>query len=287
MGIPYAEVIGDPIAHSKSPLIHKFWLEKVGLEGDYRATRVSANDLAAYAGQRRRDPLWCGANVTIPHKQSILRHVDETAHPAGAIGAVNAIVLKGSSEPMLIGHNTDATGFLDTLRSWPGMQRTYRTAHVIGTGGGAAAVAWALSSEGFLLIVYSRNPERGAAFRQLFTSPDMDLVQPLDSLGQEMAFDWGNRSDAADILVNATPLGMRGFPPLPISLSGLAPETLVYDLVYDPLETPLLEAARESGLPTLSGIDMLVAQAARAFELFFCQTAPREHDDELRELLTR
>jgi shikimate dehydrogenase len=287
MGIPYAEVIGDPIAHSKSPSIHKFWLEKLGLTYDYRARRVSAEDLPAYLEARREDTLWCGASITIPHKQAVLGHLDALTCPAGSIGAANVVTREGAANPRLIGHNTDAFGFLDTLRGWPGPEIQYRCASLIGTGGGAAAVAWALAQEEFQLIVYSRSDERGAAFRRRFAEPDVDFVQPFASLANDFSAEWGDRSQVADILVNATPLGMRGFPPLPVSLTRMPPGTLVYDLVYDPVETELLRSARERGYPVISGLDMLIAQAARAFALFFAEEAPRQHDDALKALLSR
>jgi shikimate dehydrogenase len=285
MGVPYAEVIGDPIGHSKSPAIHRFWLRKLGLDYDYRSRRVAPAELSAYLEERRRDPLWCGANLTIPHKRSAIAHLDGLVYPAGAIGAVNAVTREGAQDPRLIGHNTDAPGFLDTLRSWQGFDRTYRLANVIGTGGGAAAVAWALREQGFLIIVYTRSDARGAAFLRRLGEDDIDFVQRLEWLGNA-AGEVAEPSDSGDIVINATPLGMRGFPPLEINLQGYPSQTLFYDLVYDPAETPLLRAARERGHPVISGLDMLIAQAARAFALFFAADAPREHDEELRELLT-
>jgi shikimate dehydrogenase len=286
VGIPYAEVIGDPIAHSKSPLIHKFWLEKLALDYDYRKTRVTPNELPAYLEAALREPDWCGANVTIPLKPAVVPLLDALAFPASSIGSVNTIVRKGAQRRVLVGHNTDAGGFLGPLKTWPGLGRLYRHARLIGTGGGAAAVAWALRRERFTLIAYSRSIERAQTFLRQF-GEDLDLAQPLEILSKDSRIDWGDRSDVGDILVNATPLGMTGFPPLAVSLASLPPDTLVYDLVYDPVETPLLKAARELGLRTVSGLDMLIGQAALAFELFFVQPAPREHDDELRELLTR
>ena len=287
MGVPYAEVIGDPIAHSKSPLIHKFWLEKLGLDYDYRTRQVSAEDLPAYFEERRRDPLWCGANLTIPHKQSAIAHLDGLAYPAGAICAVNAVTREGAHQPRLIGHNTDAPGFIDTLFAWPGLDKdgAVGIANVIGTGGAAAAVAWALRREGFIVIVYSRNDERGRAFLRRLDVDDIDFAQRLESLANPPG-EGAVPSNSEDIVVNASPLGMRGFPPLEINLDGYSPQTLFYDLVYDPAETPLLRAARERGHPVIGGLDMLIAQAARAFTLFFAHEAPRQHDEALRALLT-
>lgn len=285
MGVPYAEVIGDPIAHSKSPLIHNFWLGKLGLDYDYRSRRVSPAELHAYLEQRRRDPLWCGANLTIPLKQSAVDHLDGLVYPAGTIGAVNAVTREGVREPRLIGHNTDAPGFLDTLSGWPGLSASFQMASVIGTGGAAAAVAWTLRDRGFLIMSFSRSDVRAEAFLRWLGEDDRDFAQRLESLADDAPQRVEN-PDSGEMLINASPLGMRGFPPLEVSLEGYPPQTLFYDLVYDPAETPLLRAARERGHPVIGGLDMLIAQAARAFALFFAADAPRQHDGELRELLT-
>jgi shikimate dehydrogenase len=285
MGVPYAEVIGDPIAHSKSPLIHKFWLGKLGLDYEFRACRVAPMDLPDHLERRRVDPLWCGSSVTIPHKQAVIPLLDGLTRPADAIGAVNAVTGMGGREPKLFGHNTDAHAFLDTLRGWTGLGQVYRMASVIGTGGGAAAVAWALREHGFLVMVYSRSEARGEAFLRRLGESDMDFVQRLEWLTNDSP---GAKfyPDSGDIVVNASPLGMQGFPPLEINIDDYPPATIFYDLVYAPVETPLLQAARERGYPVISGVEMLIAQAARAFYLFFTTDAPREYDEELRELLT-
>lgn len=285
MRIPYAEVIGDPIAHSKSPAIHKFWLSKLGLAGDFRTCQVIPDELPLYLERCRTDPLWRGASVTIPHKRAVMPLLDGLTHPSAAVGAVNAVTRLGGPSAKLIGHNTDAHGFLDTLNGWPGLDRLERLAYVIGTGGGAAAVAWALREAGFWIIVYSRSEARGAAFLRRLGATDMDFVQRLERL-TNAADGKTDGTDLAQIVVNASPLGMRGYPPLAIAMDGYSAGTIFYDLVYDPLETPLLAAARERGYRVISGLDMLIAQAARAFYLFFLAHAPREHDEELREMLT-
>jgi shikimate dehydrogenase len=284
MGIPYAEVIGDPVAHSKSPVIHKFWLGKLGIEGDYRATRVQAAGLADYFAARRTDPAWRGCNVTLPHKLAVIPLLDELTHPAEAIGAVNIVTLTARHR-RLAGHNSDGPGFLDLLSGWPGLDRLYRLANVIGTGGGAAAVTWALLQHGIFTLVYSRDYARAESLLRRLGETDMDFAQLLEELAAERT-EMAERPDSSDLLINASPLGMRGFPPLDVSLKGWSPATLVCDLVYDPVETPLLRTARERGHPVLSGLEMLVAQAARAFYLFFEAHPPRQHDAELKELLT-
>jgi shikimate dehydrogenase len=285
MGVPYAEVIGDPVAQSKSPAIHKFWLGKLGLDYEYRSLCVTPEALGSYFESRRRDPLWCGTNVTIPHKKAALALVQDTTDPACAIGAVNVVTRTGR-EPMLVGHNTDAPGFIDTLAGWPGLEARTRIASVIGTGGAAAAVGWALRKLGFLIMAYSRDTARAEAFLRRFGENDRDFAQRLEILATENP-DPHENPDCAEMLINASPLGMRGFPPLDVSLKSLPTDTLVCDLVYDPVETLLLRAARERGHPVINGIDMLIAQAARAFLLFYAEPAPRQHDEELRGLLSQ
>ena len=288
MGIPYAEVIGDPIAHSKSPIIHKFWLEKLGLDYDFRRTRVPQSELTQFLDQRRADPDWCGCNVTIPNKIAVAEHLDELSGAARVVGAVNCITRSGGEQPHLIGHNTDVTGFLEPLEPWLQREFRYKDASVIGTGGAAAAVSHALAKLGFLVISYGRTAKSAAEFRhKLGLSDDPEFAGEIAGLRIGGSGNWGDRSDVLDLLVNATPLGMDGFPPLPMNLAGWPRNMIVYDAVYAPLETQLLRDARALGFPTIDGLQMLVGQAAIAFELFFAERPPREHDEELRELLTR
>jgi len=283
MGVPYAEVIGDPIAHSKSPSIHKFWLDKLGLPWDFRRTRVVPDELAAFLESRRRDPQWCGCSVTLPHKQSILALVDDSANPGPLLGAVNCIVR--DREGRLTGHNTDWRGFLEPLQPWIDSAPLHKMARVIGTGGAAVAVSYALDRSGFTIVSVARNFGKALALRRRLGLSDDDLIMAVPD--RETGEEWGDRRNVLDLLVNATPLGMKGFPPLSIPLRSQPTGVIVYDLVYHPLETGLLKAAREAGLPTIDGLAMLIGQAAIAFELFFAEAAPREHDSELREMLMR
>lgn len=281
--VPYAEVIGDPISHSKSPLIHKFWLGKLGLDYDYCASRVTAAQLPAYLKQRRTDPLWCGCNVTMPLKVEALSQIDEQAPEVQSTGAANTIT-RLRSEARLGGNNTDVVGMREPLRSWLEGDGFF-TAAVIGTGGAAAAAMVALlgGSAHVTTVNYGRTYESALSFRRRFDPIDAEhLSAPLS------AFRPANRdgTQQPSLLVNASPLGMRGHPPLLVDLTALTPGSIVLDMVYDPIETDLLRQARDCGLVALDGLTMLVAQAAAAFELLFCQAAPREHDAELRALLT-
>ncbi|HYE29568.1 MAG TPA: shikimate dehydrogenase [Allosphingosinicella sp.] len=288
MGIPYAEVIGDPIAHSKSPLIHGFWLAKLGLDYDFRASRVESGNLADFLRHRRADPDWRGCSVTLPHKVDVVGLVDETTPRAGAVGAVNCVTREGSRSPRLIGGNTDVSGFVVPLSPWLKRDDPCRMATVIGTGGAAAAVSYALRCHGFIILSVGRTVGKAAAFRRrLGLDDDPDFALDLESPAGSWFAGRGDRSRVLDVLVNASPLGMTGFPALPIDLGNSPPGLVVYDLVYDPRDTPLLRQARALGLATIGGLEMLLAQAAEAFELFFGEKPPREHDAELRELLTR
>jgi shikimate dehydrogenase len=292
MAIPYAEVIGDPIAHSKSPLIHRFWLEKLGLKYEYRCTLVPSHDLRLFLASRRNDEDWCGCNVTSPHKEAVLRYVDEKSTLVQALGAANCILRRNSPEPCLTSSNTDWSGFLDPIKPWLKRDVTYKVAYIIGAGGAAAAVSYALNRAGFTIISINRSTRKALALRRRLELFDDDLVMPLESLSQNappgvrLPADWGDRTQRLDILVNTTPLGMKGYANLEVELGAFPADTLVYDVVYDPVETPLLGEARRRGMPTIDGLGMLIGQAAPAFELFFGSAPPRQHDAELRALLT-
>lgn len=264
----YAEVIGDPIAHSKSPLIHGFWLEKLALAGDYRATRVAGDDLADYFARRAADPDWRGCNVTVPHKVAALHHVPDPGDVRGMIGAANT-VFRGE-DGALVATNTDAAGFLSPIAD---VDLTGRPVVVVGAGGAARAVLFALArSDVGRVTLLNRTPLKGAGLLAQFGLKGDAL--PLTA-----------RLPAAALLVNTSVLGMTGQPPLDLDLTPLPDDAIVYDIVYAPLATPLLTAARARGLETVDGLEMLVGQAAVAFELFFGAAPPREHDAELRDRL--
>jgi shikimate dehydrogenase len=283
MGVPYAEVIGDPIAHSKSPLIHGFWLERLGIEAEYRPTRVGPETLAAHLAARRGDPDWRGCNVTMPHKQAVMPLLAAIDPAAAQIGAVNAIV---SEDGRQVGRNSDAGGFLEPLRPMLAERHLFRMARVFGAGGAARAVIDALRSAGFAIVVAARRleeAERLVAGHDPQFNHAVDIAHFADAT--DFAFD--DREGILDLIVNTTPLGMSGRGALELDFSHVPPGAIVYDAVYDPLETPLLAEARQRGHPTIDGLSMLIGQAAIAFELFFGAAAPREHDAELREILGR
>jgi shikimate dehydrogenase len=271
MGIPYAEVIGDPIAHSKSPIIHKFWLEKLGLEGDYRRAHVREDELQSYLANRRVDTDWRGCNVTIPHKNAIVPFLDEIIGEAPGAGAVNTVLRNGDR---LIGLNTDVLALRPDIEPEAGEAALLELPVVLlGAGGAARAVLQAIRDvEGLTVTMVNRDREKAEALLASFGLSGTTL--PL-----------GAKLPPTPLIVNATSLGMTGFPPLPMDSSHLS--GLVYDLVYAPPETELLRAARSKGLATLDGLHMLIRQARIAFEYFFSFSPPTGTESELRELLTR
>ena len=266
--MPYAEVIGDPIAHSKSPSIHAFWLEKLGIAAEYRATQVAPADLAGYFTARGGDPAWRGCNITIPHKVAALDLVEDRGGLRDGVGAINCVIREGDA---VIGTNTDIAGFYAPIAD---LDLTGATVAVVGAGGAARAVLFALARMGAGDVhVFNRDVDRAAALLERFGLAGE--AHPLDHM-----------LPPARLLVNASSLGMIGQPALILDLAPLPDDATVYDLVYAPLMTPLLFAADDRNLMTIDGLDMLVGQAAVAFELFFDAEAPRRHDAELRALLT-
>lgn len=264
----YAEVIGDPIAQSKSPLIHGFWLEKLGLQGSYRRCHVRDDQLAAYVAQRSADPDWRGCNITVPHKIAILDHVADPGGVRDSIGAANTLFR--SEGGGVIATNTDAAGFYGPLAD---ADLEGKPVVVIGAGGAARAVLFALARIGVgPVTILNRNVLKASA-----------LLAALGLKGKGLPL--GSKIPPAALLVNTSSLGMAGQEPLDIDLSPLPADAIVYDIVYAPLVTDLLAQADDRGLATIDGLEMLVGQAATAFELFFGAEAPREHDEELRERL--
>lgn len=282
MSVPFAEVIGDPVAHSKSPVIHGFWLETLGLTGRYGRTSVAAEDLAGFLGERRADPDWRGCNVTVPHKERVVPLLDALTPVAQRIGAVNTVVRDGDR---LIGTNTDADGFLDPLRPLLGRAHLFRMARVLGTGGAARAIVAALADHGFTIVLAGRDPGKARALLAAVAPKGEHHVATLDHFAPATDFAFDDRAGCLDLVVNATTLGMVGQPPLVFDLSHAPPGSLVYDIVYTPLETALLRDARAEGRRTIDGLGMLIGQAAAAFALFFGVAPPRDRDAALRAML--
>lgn len=281
----YAEVIGDPIVQSKSPAIHKFWLGKLGIAADYRACHVSAAGLADYFAARRTDPDWRGCNITMPHKQAAMALVDRLDPLGVRIGAVNTVVR--GADGVLTGFNTDAEGFLEPLEPLLAQPHLLRMARIIGAGGAARAIVAALADRGFTLVLAARDPGKARMLLDKLAPGGEHYTPPLAHFSPPTDYAFDDRSQLFDLVVNASSLGMAGQPPLDFDLSHAPPGSVVYDIVTDPLETPLLAAARGAGFATIDGLAMLIGQAAAAFSKFFGAPAPRQYDAELRALLTR
>ena len=280
----YAEVIGDPIAQSKSPAIHGFWIDKLGLDAEYRAHRVPEGGLADYLEARRADPNWRGCNVTMPHKQAVMPLLDRLDPLVEKVGAANTVVREGDG---LAGYNTDVAGFLEPLAAMLGERHLFRMARVLGTGGAARAVVSALAGHGFTIVLAGRDPAKARAMLDELDPGGEHHAIDIAHFAEPTDFAFDDRAGCCDLVVNASPLGMRGQPPLAFDWSHAPPGSVAYDIVTDPVETRFLTDARAAGFATIDGLAMLIGQAAAAFEMFFGIAPPRAYEAELRERLSR
>ena len=254
---PRAGVVGWPIEHSRSPMIHRYWLKELGLSGSYEKFAVRPGEFLAFVDRIRGGEL-VGANVTAPHKERAFSACDERTPFAEALGAVNTL---WRQDGRLMGDNTDVAGFLanmdEAARGWAERRRF---AIVIGAGGAARAIVYALMSRGFERIaIVNRTQERAETLAAHFG-------------GSTTAMAWADLSknlNEADLLVNSSSLGMVRQPPLAVDVSALPQRAIVADAVYVPLRTSLIEAASARGLRTVEGLGMLLHQAAPAFARWF------------------
>ena len=249
-------VIGWPVEHSRSPLIHKHWIKQHGIAGEYRREAVRPEDFAGFVAALSERG-YVGANITVPHKESALR-LAAPDDQAKAIGAANTLWFEGDR---LRSTNTDVEGFLANLdESAPQWDHGLQQALVLGAGGGAHATVHGLIGRGVKNVhVANRNFARAQALAERFGG----AVHPArwDEIGRHLS--------TAGLLVNATSLGMQGYPPLDLTIENLPANAVVADLVYAPLVTPLLVAARKRALRTADGLGMLLHQAVRGFSLWF------------------
>lgn len=254
---PLAGVVGRPVGHSRSPRLHRHWLARHGIAGDYVALEVAEGDLAEVlralpkAGFR-------GVNVTVPHKLAALRIADEATDRARRIGAANLLVFEGGR---ILADNTDGEGFVASLRQGaPGWDPAAGPAAVLGAGGAARAVVVALLDAGAPgIVLANRTRETAEALREEFG-------------GRLRVVDWreaGNAVEEGALVVNTTSLGMAGRPELRVPLDGLREGQVVTDLVYSPLQTRLLREAAAAGAVAVDGLGMLLHQAVPAFERWF------------------
>ena len=254
--VPRACVIGHPIAHSRSPMIHGHWLATLGLEGGYEKRDVPPDAFPEFITHLRAHG-YVGANVTVPHKLVAYERVDRRDAAAEAIGAVNTVWYEGD---LLCGGNSDAHGFIANLdERAPGWDVANARAVIVGAGGAARAAAFAIASRGIAVAIVNRTPahahELAARLGLGITAHAMhELPELLES---------------ADVLANCTSLGMVHEPPLPIDLAPLGRSAVVCDVVYVPLETGLLRDAAARGHRTVDGLGMLLHQAGFGFRRWF------------------
>ena len=257
--LPRACLMGHPVAHSRSPLIHGYWLRQLGIPGAYDLRDLSPDAFPDFFTRLAANG-YVGGNITVPHKEAAYRLVHRRDAAAEAVGAVNTVWLEGDS---LTGGNSDIHGFLANLDNGvPGWDTRGAHAVVIGAGGAARSAAYGLVTRGLDVSVANRTEERAA-----------DLATRFGPRVRGYGYDALPRLlPAADVLVNCTSLGMVGKPPLAIDLAPLKRSAVVYDVVYVPLETPLLAAARERGHRTVDGLGMLLQQAGFGFRKWFGAT---------------
>jgi shikimate dehydrogenase len=251
-----AFVCGHPVKHSRSPRIHGFWLREYGIAGSYEAIDVAPEDFSRFVDGLRANG-FAGGNVTIPHKEAAFAAAERRDDAADEIGAVNTLWFE---DGVLNGGNTDAEGFGANLDEYADDWSKSGAAVVLGAGGAARAVIYALKRRGFTDIrVVNRTVARAQELADHFGAGV--TAHPVEAL-RELAGDAG-------LAVNTTALGMDGNEALPLDPAHLPDRAIVTDLVYVPLETPLLAAARRRGLKTVDGLGMLLHQAAPGFERWF------------------
>jgi shikimate dehydrogenase len=253
-----AALMGWPVMHSRSPVLHNYWFKHYGIAGTYVPLAIKPEGLAA--ALRALAPLgFAGTNLTLPHKEHALKIVDEIDPVAKRMGASSCVVVRPDSS--LIGYNNDGYGFIESIRQQvPDWRADVGPVVVIGAGGGARAVVYSLAERGAREIrLFNRTISRAEALAREFGAPIKALP-------------WEDRRAAladAAMLVNTTSQGMVGNPPLELSLDKLPVSALVTDIVYIPLETPLLSAARKRGNRTVDGLGMLLHQARPAWKAWF------------------
>ncbi len=253
---PKAFIVGWPIAHSRSPLIHGFWLQQLGLSGSYEAVAIAPPDFPEFI-ETLAEHGFVGGNVTMPHKHKAFELCAGTTATAATLEAVNTLWLQDGA---LFGDNTDVEGFLAALdEDAPGWDTGAGRAVVLGAGGAARAIVYGLLQRGRRITLANRTRQRAELLAEHFGAG----VDVIDWQGLPRAL------EGANLLVNTTSLGMKSHPPLEIDLAPLPPSAVVDDIIYFPLETELLRQARARGLRTVSGLGMLLHQAVPGFARWF------------------
>ncbi|MCB1451578.1 MAG: shikimate dehydrogenase [Nitratireductor sp.] len=264
-----AFVMGHPIAQSRSPMMHGYWLQQCGIEGSYERVDVPEAGVAEFFSGFRENG-WIGGNVTAPDKLAVIPYLDRLDEVATMMGSVNTIYWENGE---LVGGNTDATGFLGNLDELaPDWQKRVRRALVLGAGGAARAAAYGLKTRGIAVSIVNRTQSKAQEIAAHFGGMTAHSNEDAASLMAQ-----------SDLLVNATSLGMLGKEALEVDLSALKAGAIVNDLIYVPLETEILRQARERGHETVNGLGMLLHQGVDGFRRWFGKTPVVT--DELRTLI--
>ncbi len=260
-----AAVIGDPISHSLSPKIHNFLLEKYQIDGVYLALQINKDDLSNSIESLVKMG-FAGFNVTIPHKEEIFKICDFKSKTATLTGAVNTVII--TEDKKLFGHNSDAEGFLNNLKNChPNFDLKNKTAFVIGAGGASRAIIYALIKSGVKKIfITNRNENRALELIKSFNEYAAKKSCKIEILSAKV---FEESLNECDILINSTSLGMQWQEALQIDLKNLQKSAIVYDIVYKPLMTDLLQTAEKNGNKIVTGIGMLTHQALIGFEAWF------------------
>ena len=274
MTLKKAGVIGFPIHHSKSPVIHNYWLKKYGVRAEYGAFEIRPEELEKFVSSLKERG-FAGINVTVPHKVAVMALMDELSDAAQKAGAVNTVIV--GKDGTLFGHNTDGSGFLaNVAEKKKDFDIKEKPVVVLGTGGAARGVCAAL--------VLAGAPEIRLVYRTKEKAENL-----ASSVGGNFRLiEWNKKEEAlpgAGLIANATTLGMNGFDPLEIDLSRSDASAVVADLVYSPLKTELLKQAEKKGHVTADGLGMLLHQARPAFQAWF--GVMPEITSELRELVLK
>lgn len=266
-----AGVIGWPIHHSRSPIIHNYWLNEQSINGSYETIAVSPEEADTFFKAFKTSGL-AGFNITLPHKEAVIPYLDHIDEAATAIGAVNTVWLE---DDKMCGSNSDWIGFCDNLDHLAaGWDQHNEHALILGAGGAARGVIFALIKRGFKNItVANRTLSRAEELANHFGA----AVKALELDQAEQAI------EISTLIINTTSLGMDKNPPLPLTLEGIRPDCLVTDIVYTPLETPLIKLAKSKGNQTVDGLGMLLHQAKMGSKLWF--GGEPTVTDELRDIV--
>ena len=270
--VPIAGVIGNSISHSKSPKLHQHWLRRYGIRGEYVPLHVESENLESVIRSMPKMG-FVGANVTIPHKVDVMQFADQISDRATLVGAANTLIFKDDGK--IYADNTDGYGFMANLRQGaPDWDPKSGPAMVLGAGGACRAIIVALADAGVTeIFLTNRTRAKADALRAEFGA----RIQVVDWVQA------GNVVEDAATLINTTSLGMIGQPELRVPLDGLRPDTLVTDIVYSPLQTPLLAQAQAAGCRTIDGLGMLLHQGVPGFERWFGKRP--EVDDATRQVV--